>query len=87
MLHAFNVTQVCLRDQLEKVLCFSQGHNTYDLQLVFGMVLDFVNTIASIHPVIDVYAFKFRMMTPCCEYSAYLDVLWCVSLFPQKAFF
>ena len=66
VLHAFNVTQVCLRDQLEKVLCFSQGHNTYDLQLVFGMLLDFLNTITTIHPVIDAYAFKLRMMTPCC---------------------
>ena len=64
MLHAFNVTQACLRDQLEKVLCFSQGHNTYDLQLVFGMPLDFLNTVASIRPVIDAYSFKLRMMYP-----------------------
>ena len=56
-----------LRDQLEKVFFFSQGHNAYNKQLLLGTLLDFLNTIASIRPVIDAYAFKFRMMTPCCQ--------------------
>ena len=87
MLHAFNVTQACLRDQLEKVLCFSQGHNTYDLQLVFGMFRDFLNTIASIRPVIDAYAFKLRMMTPCFRILSLLGrPLVCFSLSSKGVF-
>ena len=59
-----------LRDQLENVICFSQEHNTYDKQLVFGMFLNFLNTVMSIWTVIDAYAFKLRMMTPCCRILA-----------------
>ena len=64
-----------LRDQLENVFCFSQGHNTYDKQLVFGTLLNFLNAIMSIRPVIDANAFQLHMISPCCGILSYLDLL------------
>ena len=64
-IHRNAIMSLC--DQLEKVFCFSQGHHTCNKQLVFGTLLDFLNRIASIRPVLDGNAFQLRMMTPCCR--------------------
>ena len=80
--------QLYLPDQLEKVLCCYQGQNTYDLHLVFGILLDFLNTIASIRPVIDAYAFKLRLMAPSCGILSLLErPLVCFSLSSKGVFF